>query len=102
VLSILIGCFAALFAAWHIRKRPDDLKIKQISSSVITLVLIQLAAGALNVLLLTPIWMQLVHLFLADLLWLSLILLAASSLSQTAEKTVEVKNAESQLETVKI
>jgi hypothetical protein len=46
--------------------------------------------------------MQLVHLFLADLLWLSLILLAASSLSQTAEKTVEVKNAESQLETVKI
>ncbi|HEX9930318.1 MAG TPA: COX15/CtaA family protein [Pyrinomonadaceae bacterium] len=102
VLSILIGCFAVLLAAWHIRKRPDDLKTKQISSAVITLVLIQLAAGALNVLLLTPIWMQLVHLFLADLLWLSLILLAASSLSQTAEKTIEVKNAESQLETVKI
>jgi heme A synthase len=102
VLSILTGCFAALLAAWHIRKRPDDLKTKQIALAVIALVFVQLAAGALNVLLLTPIWMQLVHLFLADLLWLSLILLAASSLSQTAEKIVEVKNAESQLETVKI
>ena len=31
----------------------------------------------LNLLLLAPIWMQLVHLFLADLVWLSAVLLTA-------------------------
>jgi heme A synthase len=102
ILSISVGCLAALLAAWHIRKIPENLKTRQIAFSVIGLVLIQLAAGGLNVLLLTPIWMQLVHLFLADLLWLSLILLAASSLSQTAEEAIEIKSTETRLETVKI
>jgi cytochrome c oxidase assembly protein subunit 15 len=35
----------------------------------------QLCAGALNVVLRAPIWMQIVHLLLADLLWIALILL---------------------------
>ncbi len=41
------------------------------------LVLLQFIAGVLNLLLLAPIWMQLVHLFLADLVWLSAVLLTA-------------------------
>lgn len=40
----------------------------------------QMAAGVLNLLLLAPIWMQIVHLLLADLLWISLVLLAAETL----------------------
>ncbi|MDQ4120098.1 MAG: COX15/CtaA family protein [Acidobacteriota bacterium] len=102
VLSILTGLFMALLATRHFRQKTDDQRTKHFSLAVIVLVLIQLAAGALNVLLLTPIWMQLLHLFLADLLWLSLILLAVSSLSQTAEEIVEVKNAETRLETVEV
>jgi heme A synthase len=42
------------------------------------LVLVQVAGGVLNLLLLAPIWMQMVHLFLADLVWLSAVLLTAS------------------------
>ncbi len=45
------------------------------------LVLIQWAAGGANVLLLAPIWLQLVHLLLADLLWIALVLLAAQALN---------------------
>lgn len=48
------------------------------------LVLTQVAAGVLNLLLLAPIWMQLVHLFLADLVWLSAVLLAACAAAETA------------------
>ena len=48
------------------------------------LVLVQVAAGILNLLLLAPIWMQLVHLFLADLVWLSTVLLTASAAAETA------------------
>ena len=37
----------------------------------------QLLAGLANLLLLAPAWMQMVHLLLADLLWISLVLLCA-------------------------
>jgi len=39
----------------------------------------------LNLLLLAPIWMQIVHLLLADLLWISLVLLAAETLKISEE-----------------
>jgi heme A synthase len=45
---------------------------------VVVLVWIQLLAGLLNFLLQAPVWMQLVHLLIADLLWISLVLLCAS------------------------
>ncbi|HEY3352875.1 MAG TPA: COX15/CtaA family protein [Polyangia bacterium] len=38
------------------------------------LVLVQLGAGALSVALLAPVWLQLVHLLLADLVWIALVL----------------------------
>jgi len=41
---------------------------------VLALVLIQIAAGLLNWILLAPIWMQIVHLLLADLLWIALVI----------------------------
>jgi heme a synthase len=41
---------------------------------------IQLLAGAVNVLLLAPVWMQLVHLLIADLLWVAFVLLGATVL----------------------
>lgn len=45
------------------------------------LVLVQVAGGFVNVLLLAPVWMQLVHLLLADLLWIAFVLLGASALA---------------------
>ena len=45
------------------------------------LVFVQLAAGFINVWLLAPVWLQIVHLLLADLLWIALVLTAASSLA---------------------
>jgi heme A synthase len=38
------------------------------------LVLLQMVAGAVNIALLAPIWMQIVHLLVADLLWIALVL----------------------------
>lgn len=42
------------------------------------LVVAQMAAGAINLALLAPVWMQLVHLLLADAVWIVLVLLCAS------------------------
>ena len=38
------------------------------------LVLAQWVAGVVNIVLLAPVWMQLFHLFLANVLWLALVL----------------------------
>ena len=49
---------------------------------------LQLGLGFLNVLLLAPVWMQLVHLLTADALWISLVLLAAAALGAEAADTI--------------
>jgi heme A synthase len=43
----------------------------------------QLAAGILNLVLLAPVWMQMVHLLLADGLWIALVLLCTDNISRT-------------------
>lgn len=47
------------------------------ASAVIGLVIVQLGAGLLNVVLLAPVWLQIVHLALADSLWIALVVLVA-------------------------
>lgn len=49
------------------------------AQAVGTLVLAQTLVGTLNVALLAPVWLQVVHLLLADLLWIALVLLAAAT-----------------------
>ncbi len=49
---------------------------------------LQLVAGAVNVFLLAPIPMQILHLFLADITWIIYILSTASVLTQNSSKTI--------------
>jgi cytochrome c oxidase assembly protein subunit 15 len=45
---------------------------------------LQTALGAVNVLLLAPVWLQIAHLLVADLLWIALVLLGAAVLAGRA------------------
>jgi heme A synthase len=49
------------------------------------LVGLQMMLGGINVLLLAPVWLQVVHLFGADLLWIAFLRLAASTLAARGE-----------------
>jgi cytochrome c oxidase assembly protein subunit 15 len=60
-------------------------------SCVALLAGLQAALGGLNVLLLAPVWLQLVHLLVADLLWMALVLLAASALAGPAPAPAAVE-----------
>jgi cytochrome c oxidase assembly protein subunit 15 len=51
---------------------------------VALLAALQAGLGLLNVALLAPVWLQLVHLLVADLLWIAVVLLAASALAARA------------------
>jgi heme A synthase len=75
-IAVLVGIYLILFAG-TINLRDKDGNVRPLARGLTILVVVQLGAGMLNVLLLAPIWMQLVHLLLADLVWIFLILLAA-------------------------
>lgn len=67
-----------------LRARPDA-RVRRAATAIVALVALELVAGAANVLLLAPIWLQLAHLLVADLLWLATVLLAAATLAPEGE-----------------
>jgi heme A synthase len=73
---------AILLAAAVAAMRTGNMRAIRMGQTVVVLVFLQLAAGALNIVLLAPVWMQILHLLLANLLWVSLVLtMLESSLS---------------------
>lgn len=82
LLAIATGAFAVVAAGRLRRLRPGPTTAR-LSYAVAALYGIQLLAGTVNVILLAPVPMQIIHLFLADALWLALVLLAASALAES-------------------
>ncbi len=80
LLAVLVGAYLVGVARWAARLRPSA-ATRRLSALVLALYGTQLLAGAVNVILLAPLWLQLFHLLLADLVWLSFVLLAASALA---------------------
>jgi len=62
------------------RLRPASLQSPW-SRVLSSLVLVQLGVGLTNLLMLAPTALQLVHLFVADLLWITMEIFAASALT---------------------
>jgi heme A synthase len=67
VVAVATAVFLSVYA---LRARSN-----RYAQAVFILVFAQIASGILNWILLAPIWMQIVHLLLADLLWIALVLL---------------------------
>ena len=79
-LSALVGGYTAYFAYSALKGR-GGLWVRRWAGWVLGLLAAQFAAGLLNAALLAPVWLQIVHLLLADLVWLALVLLSAESLA---------------------
>ena len=74
----------AIAAAFYITPVAARTKrTPRLALAVIGLVLLQITAGMANLYLLAPVWMQIVHLCIADLLWIALVLLTAAALEQS-------------------
>ena len=79
-VAVLAGAFLMLAATAALKSKPAP-AAKWAAISVVALVCIQIIAGVVNIALLAPVWMQIVHLLLADLLWIGLVILAAETYS---------------------
>jgi cytochrome c oxidase assembly protein subunit 15 len=89
-----LALVAALFVLWLVvRARKTDpgqapaqhTSRARLANLLLALLSLQFALGILDVLLLAPAWMQLLHLLGADLFWLVLVQLAAETLWPAAE-----------------
>jgi len=62
----------------------DDPAGRRLGRIVLLSAGLQMIAGVVNVLLLAPVWMQMVHLLFADVVWIGLVLLGAQVLRADA------------------
>ncbi|MBA3532360.1 MAG: COX15/CtaA family protein [Ardenticatenales bacterium] len=81
-IAVGTALYLVIVAALASAGRPTG-PTRSLAQVLVGLILLQMSAGLLNVALLAPVWLQIVHLLLADLLWMVLILLTASTLSHT-------------------
>ena len=80
LLALLAGVYLSVMVWLLARLRPASLQSPW-SRALSSLLLIQLGVGLTNLLLLAPTALQIVHLFVADLLWITMVIFSASALS---------------------
>ena len=81
MIAVAVAFWLFYFALSRLARRPD---LRPHAFALIGLVIAQVAAGGANLLLLAPLGMQLLHLLLADLVWLALVLFSADTLAAPA------------------
>lgn len=99
LFAVLVGIVLAAIT-WLVMNRRPDPAVQRWGRWLIGIFALQLVLGAINVALKAPVWMQVLHLLAADLLWLALILLTASAFAQrevTATSTESTRLAKQPL-----
>lgn len=86
-IAVIVSLYIILIINWISNKTKKE-GSKIIGRVTILIVLLQLLAGLINVVLLAPVWLQLVHLLLADLIWIGLVLFSANTLSSESVDVV--------------
>lgn len=85
VIAMLAGIYLSVMGLRLLDLRPQPLTARLVVA-LMMLYMVQILAGSVNVVLKAPVWMQMVHLLLSDLIWVVLVLLAAVSLSAVQQK----------------
>ena len=80
------GAAYLLWLAARGLQQSEDREWKKASAILAGVVILQLAAGMVNLSLLAPIWMQLTHLFIADLVWIAALILALRTALRTSSQ----------------
>ena len=85
LLALAVGTLLLVTAGVCGFFRPGR-SVRRAAVALSGLVVVQLIAGMVNLALLAPVWMQMVHLLLADAVWLAAVLLGAAALAVDAPR----------------
>ena len=80
-LAVLTAVWLLYYASSSMARRPQ---VSRTGWTLLGLLGTQVLLGALNLLLLAPVWAQILHLLMADLVWIALVCLCASMLEQAS------------------
>jgi len=87
----IIAVAGAIYIIWAaarvLRQAQEPSSVRTAGMRVIVLTILQVAVGAINVSLLAPVWMQLIHLLVADIVWIAVVLLALEVAEAKREPT---------------
>lgn len=86
-MAALLGGYLLIWAVFNLNPRVPA-AARRMALRLVGLLLLQFCLGALNMLLLAPVWMQVVHLLAADLVWITVVLLSAEILSGRTESVL--------------
>jgi len=89
ILAVSIAVYLLVAGNLIQAARPDPTS-RRLLRALTAAIVLQLLAGAFNVVLLAPVWMQLLHLLLADMVWILLVLLSVSFLAEPVGSPVQV------------
>jgi heme a synthase len=87
-VAAVVVAFAVLGARILLTGRDPTRAVVRWGRALRLAIALQLAFGLLNMVLLAPTWMQIGHLFLADMLWLALVLFVSSALAESPAAAV--------------
>ncbi|MFL5318738.1 MAG: COX15/CtaA family protein [Myxococcaceae bacterium] len=83
LVAIAAGVLTLAAGTSAFAKRADE-RTRRAGIFLAVVFVLQLCAGMLNVSLQAPVWLQLVHLLVADLVWIGLVRLAAATFADDA------------------
>lgn len=96
ILSVAVGTFLIFLASRFKAQIKENFQVIRWANVLSLLVLIQFASGAITLLVQAPILMQIIHLLLADLVWIVFILLSANVLARQSAGKEKLYAAEIQ------
>ncbi|HEX9372950.1 MAG TPA: COX15/CtaA family protein [Roseiflexaceae bacterium] len=83
ILAVIVGAYAIFAGAFGASRRPGP-ATRWLARALVAIFLAQIAVGVANVALLAPVSMQLIHLLMADAVWITLVLAATAALTDPA------------------
>ena len=88
VSAVLVGLYTVAAGGLATMIRPDPV-VRRAAVVLAAVFVLQIGCGFLNLLLLAPTWMQMVHLLMADVVWMALVITAATVLRPAGEVAIE-------------
>ena len=74
-IAVSVGIFIALVTLW-VRRKMAEPRLEAVTTGLFGLYGLQILLGIINVGLLAPVWMQIIHLLVSNLVWILFILMA--------------------------
>jgi heme A synthase len=86
VFAVLTGSYL-YFVVLTVKKRELGGRATFLGNLLFALAIMQGLAGGITILTLAPLYMQIIHLLLADVFWITLVLFSAESITEPARRS---------------